>query len=494
MPAAAALAAPAVPAVPPPRVRPEAQPLLFADLGARRVVADFSGGSLSSDGGALLLREIDQRLGVSRRVAACFVDHRHPVFVEHAVEELVAQRLEGLALGYEDLNDHALLRRDPLLAVAAGKTDPLAQERSEDQQGKALASPSTLNRLELGNDRHSRCHKITHRPEALADCLLHLAVRGLPKHTREVVLDLDAMGHLVHGLQEGRHFNAYYDDYCYLPLYVVCGDVVLWAQLRTAEHGAAEGVVAALQQIVPAIRKRCKRARIIIRGDSGFAEEGLMAWCEPQPRVYYCLGLGKNARLRELLDPTLAEGRAAQCLCGGSVRRFTEFQYQTLTSWSRPRRVIGKAEVTPQGVNPRFVVTNLPARGFKGERDRQRFHADRLYEELYCARGEMENILKQQTLDLRADRLSTHHFESNQLRLWWASLAYLWVERLRALTLGGTALARATVGTIRAQLFKVAAVVRVSVRRVYVQLSSAYPWRDLFGLCQRRRLALAPDW
>lgn len=481
------------PAVSPARVRSDSQPLLFADLGPRRVVADFSGGYLSSEGGALLLREIDQRLGLSRQVAACFGDHRNQLFVEHAIEELVAQRIHGLALGYEDLNDHDFLRCDPLLAVAAGKTDPLAQERSEDQQGKALASPSTLNRLELGNEKQSRCHKITHRPQELENCLLKLAVRSLPKHAREVVLDLDAMGHLVYGLQEGRHFNAYYDDYCYLPLYVVCGDVLLWAQLRTAEHGAAEGVVAALQKIVPAVRKRCKRARIIIRGDSGFEGEELMAWCESQPQVYYCLGLSKNSRLLDRLDATLAEARAAQCLCGGSVRRFAEFAYQTLTSWSRSRRVIGKAEVTSQGANPRFVVTNLPARGFKGDRDRQRFQPDRLYEEGYCARGEMENILKQQTLDLRADRLSTHYLESNQLRLWLASLAYLLVERLRARTLGGTVLASATVGTIREKLFKVAAAVRVSVRRVYVQLSSAYPLRELFELCQRRLMALVPD-
>jgi hypothetical protein len=478
---------------PPSPVPPETHPLLFADLGPRRVVADFSGGYLSSDGGALLLRQIDRSLGVSRTVAACFVDYRHQVFVNHALEELIAQRLYGLALGYEDVNDHDFLRCDPLLAVAAGKTDPLAQQRSPDQQGKALASPSTLNRLELGNDKQSRCHKIGHRPEALADGLLQLAVRSLPKHAREIVLDLDAMGHRLHGLQEGRFFNAYYDDYCYLPLYVVCGDVLLWAQLRTADHGAAEGVVSALQKMVPAVRRRCKRARIIIRGDSGFENEELMAWCEGQPQVYYCLGLSQNARLLEWLEVTLAEARAVQCLCGGSVRRFTEFEYQTRKSWSRARRVIGKAEVSSQGDNPRFVVTNLPIRGFKDQRDRQRFQPQRLYEELYCGRGEMENILKQQTLDLRADRMSTHYLASNQLRLWLASFAYLLVERLRARTLGGTALAAATVGTIREKLFKVAAAVRVSVRRVYVQLSSAYPLRELFALCQRRLMALAPD-
>ena len=479
--------------LPEPAALPRSQALLFADLGPRRVVADFTGGYLSSDGGALLLRQIDQSLGVSRTVAACFADLRNQVFVEHGLEELLAQRIYGQALGHEDLNDHNFLRCDPLLAVAAGKTDPLAQERRPDQQGKALASPSTLNRVELGNDQHSRGHKIRHRPEALEACLLQLAVRSLPKHAREIVLDLDAMGHRVHGLQEGRFFNAYYDDYCYLPLYVVCGDVLLWSQLRTADHGAAEGVVSALQKIVPAVRQRCKRARIIIRGDGGFESEELMAWCEGQAQVDYCLGLSKNARLLALVEGTLAKARAAQCLSGGSVRRFTEFDYQTLKSWSRARRVIGKAEVSSQGANPRFVVTSLPAEGFPDEPDRQRFQPDRLYEELYCARGEMENILKQQTLDLQADRLSTHYLQSNQLRLWLASFAYLLVERLRARTLAGTALAAATVGTIREKLFKVAAAVRISVRRVYVQLSSAYPLRELFALCQRRLMALAPD-
>lgn len=254
-------------ALPPVPLWPDTQPLLFTHLGSRRVVADFSGGHLSSDGGALLLRQIDRSLGLSRSVAACYLDQRNQVFVEHAVEEMIAQRIIGLALGYEDLNDHNFLRCDPLLAVAAGKLDPLAEHRSQTQQGKALASPSTLNRLELGNDKVSRCHKIGHRTRELEDCLLRLAVRSLPKHAREIVLDLDAMGHLLHGLQEGRHFNAYYDDYCYLPLYVICGDVLLWAQLRTAEHGAADGVVAALEKIVPAVRQRCKRAWIIVWGD-----------------------------------------------------------------------------------------------------------------------------------------------------------------------------------------------------------------------------------
>ena len=470
------------------------QPLLFQDLGLRKVVADFSGGTLSSDGGALLLREVNHRLGVARELAQCFDDQRDPRFVDHQLEGLLSQRLEGLALGYEDLNDHDQLRCDPLLAVACDKADPLGQDRLfPDSRGAALAAPATLNRLELSNNKRTRCHKLPHDPQKIEACLLKLGVRCLPKHARQIVVDLDAMGHLLHGTQEGRHFSAYYDNYCYLPLYVLVGDVPLWAQLRTSDQDAASGVVPALEKIVAAIGKRCKRARIIIRGDSGFCREEIMAWCERQPRVvYYCLGLAKNSVLIEKLQPALAQARARRRLSDAqSVRAFSQFEYQTQKTWSRPRRVIGKAEVMAEGDNPRFVVTNLPARGFKGEPDRARFTPQRLYEEFYCARGQMENVLKQQTLDLAADRMSTHHLASNQLRLWLATFAYLLLERVRAWGLAGTELASATVGTVRLKLLKVAALVTVSVRRVYVRLSSAYPWQALFRLCHRRLMSLS---
>jgi len=278
-----------------------------------------------------------------------------------------------------------------------------------------------------------------------------------------------------------------------LPLYIVAGDVVLWAQLRTSDHDGADGVVPALEKIVAAIRQRCKKARIVVRGDSGFCREEIMVWCEAQPELYYCLGLAKNSVLLAALTPALVRARLRHCLCGApSVREFAEFEYQTQKSWSRARRVIGKAEVMSAGDNPRFIVTNLPAKAFKGEPDRARFTAARLYEELYCARGEMENVLKQQVLDLEADRLSTHFLASNQLRLWLASFAYLLLERLRALGCHGTELARATAGSIRLKLLKVAAQVTVSVRRVYIQLSSAYPRPDLFRLCHARLMRLAP--
>lgn len=464
------------------------QSLLFDDLGPRRVQADFCGGHLSSDGGLLLLRQLDLRLGLSRSLAQCFHDARHPFFVDHSLEQLLAQRLHGLALGYEDLNDHDTLRLDPLLAVAAGKRDPLGKDRLHDRTC-ALAAPSTLNRLELSNNRSSRYHKLSHDPRKIEQLLLKLSVRALPKNAQELVLDLDAMGHLLHGLQEGRHFNAYYDGYCYEPLYVVCGTLPLWTQLRAGGSDARHDVVAALQQIIPLVRQRCRRARILIRADSGFCREELMAFCEGQRGVYFVLGLGKNSVLVERVQRGLFWAAAQRCLTGeASSRHFSEFSYEPVRgSWSRPRRVVAKAEVTPEGANPRFVVTNLPPKGF----GQGALEAQRIYEEIYCGRGNMENVLKQQTLDLKADRMSTHYLASNQLRLWLASFAYLLLERLRALSLAGTELANATAGTIRVQLLKVAAAVQVSVRRVYVQLCSAFPQRDLFALCCQRLKAVA---
>ena len=457
-------------------------------------MVDFSGGTLSSDGGLPLLRQIDASLGLTRTLAGCFRDQRDQRFVDHSMPQLLAQRIYGLALGYEDLNDHEQLRRDPLLATACDKVDPLGQNRFNPQdRGVALAAPSTLNRLELSNNKLTRCHKLPHDPAQVENCLLTMGVRQLPKHAKEIVLDLDGMGHLVHGMQEGRHYSAYYGDYFYLPLYIVVGDVVLWAQLRTNDRDGADGVVPALEKIVAAIRRRCKKARIIVRGDSGFCRDEIMAWCEGQRAVYYCLGLAKNAVLLEQLTPALCRARQRHCLCGApSVREFAEFEYRTKKSWSGARRVVGKAEVMSAGDNPRFVVTNLPAKGWKEDKDRERFAPARLYEELYCARGEMENVLKQQVLDLQADAMSTHHLASNQLRLWLAAFAYMLLDRLRAHGCHGTELARATAGSIRLKLLKVAAQVTVSVRRVHIQLSSAFPWPELFRLCHARLMQLAP--
>ena len=444
------------------------------------MTADFSGGYLSSDGGALLLRQVDRSLGLSRLLAGCFVDGRDVRFVEHAVEELVAQRLCALALGYEDLNDHADLRRDPLLAVAANKSDPLARDRDESQQGRALAAPATLQRMESAIDHAgSRYHKLAAQPAALRELLLGQGVRTLPKDTREAIVDFDATDARLHGQQEGRFFHGYYGDYCYLPLLAFIGAVPVWAELRTADADAARGTVAALEKIVAAIRERCPFARIVVRGDSGFCREELMAWCETHG-VCYVLGLARNARLVAGLAPALARARERACLCGERTREFAELRYRTLDSWSAERRVVGKAEILGDKDNPRFVVTNLSA---------TECAAAPLYEETYCGRGDMENAVKEHQLDLFGERLSCAGFASNEVRLLLASFAQLLLERLRAIGLKGTALAQATAGTIRVQLLKIAAQVTVSVRRIHVRLASAFARQAVFARAHAQLLA-----
>jgi hypothetical protein len=314
----------------------------------------------------------------------------------------------------------------------------------------------------------------------------------VPKVAAEIVLDLDAMGHLLHGQQEGAHFNRYYDNYCYLPLYILAGDVPLWAQLRTSDRDPIAGVVEALTQVVAALRQRCPQARIIVRADANFCREELLSWCEGQKEVYYAIGFARNSALFERLSLAFAEARAVRCLTGAEkVRRFRDFSYCTTHSWSRARRVIGKAEVNTQAEDARFVVTNLPQGDFPDEAPGGRFESQALYEEFYCGRGEMENVLKQQVLDLKADRMSTHYLAGNQLRLWLATLAYLLVERVRAIGCRSTDLARVTAGSVRLKLLKVAAAVRISVRRVHVQLCSAYPLKELFCQCQRRLMQAA---
>jgi len=464
-------------------------PLLFQDLGPRKVVADFSGGHLSSDGGLLLLRQLDEGLGLSRALAACFCDHRSQRWVEHSVRELIAQRVLGLAAGYADLNDHNLLRLDPLFATAVGKSDPLGLDRpAERDRGKALAGASTLNRLELGNNRETGYHKVQADHAQIEATLLRMGVRCLPKHSKEVVIDLDATDDSLHGQQEGRFFHGFYGSYCYLPLLAFAGSIPLLAQLRTSDGGAARGAVEAMAKIVAAVRRRCPNARIIFRADSGFCNEEVMSWCESQPRVYYCLGLARNDRLlrQEKVEAAFARVRQRVIFTGGVSREFAEFTYQTLSSWSVARRVIAKAEVLHDKENPRFLATNLPAEGFAEEGEASdRFGAQKCYEDFYCARGEMENQIKQQYLDLEADRTSTHWMASNQLRLWLSTFALLLMERLRSLALGGTVLARATAGTIRLRLLKIAAQVTVSTRRVYVRLASAFPLQAVFAQAQR---------
>jgi hypothetical protein len=464
-----------------------AKQLQFQGLGKSKVEGDFSGGYLSSDGGGLLLREFESKRGLIKGLSRCFYDWREKRWVEHRLEELLRQRLFGLALGYEDLNDHSGLRRDPLLAVLSEKEDPLGMNRRDRaDRGKALASASTLNRLELGSEQAgSRYHKIAMRPEAVQGYLLKAGVKAIRRKSREVVLDFDATDDPLHGQQEGRFFHGYYGHYCYLPLYCFCGSIPLWAQLRSSDRDASDGTVEALEKIVAALRRRFGRQlRIIVRGDSGFAREPIMAFCEEHKNVYYCLGLAKNTRLKALLEPAMRTVREQFEPEESSVgkRRYEQFEYRTLKSWSRTRRVIGKAEVLGKGDNPRFIVTNLPAAGFAGAGPSDRFAPGPCYERLYCARGDMENRIKEQQLDMFADRTSTHCLRSNQLRLWLSTFAYMIVDRLRAEALQGTVLARATVGTIRLRLFKVAASIHLSVRRVHVRMASAYPYQEIFAL------------
>ena len=457
----------------------------FAEHENRRVEADFSGGHLSSDGGALLLRELDRRLGFSAAISRCFLDTRDARYVEHTVENLVAQRLLGLALGYEDLNDHDALRCDPLLALCVGKSDPLGQDRRvPEDRGKALASPPTLNRVELSAQQHSRYHKVHADFSSLENTLLELGLTALDPDTEEIVLDIDNSDNPLHGQQEGRFFQGYYDEYCYLPLYVFCGSVVLWAQLLTADHEAAAATVPALEKILPALRRRCPHARIILRADSGFCREPILAWCEAHG-LFYAIGLARNSRLLAALADALFDARIRACLCGGPTRTFTSFTYQTLDTWSRSRTILGKAEVLASGDdNARFVVTNLPEDGFDSQTP-GRFAPAAGYEQFYCGRGDMENRVKEQQLDLFATRTSSHWKAANQLRLFFSAFAYLLIVRLRERALQGTALASATAGTIRLKLFKIAAHITFSCRRIYIRLASAFPGKAVFAqACQ----------
>jgi len=470
--------------------------MLFQDLGSRKIIADFSGGNLSSDGGLLLLRQIDSALGISRLLAGCFSDARDSRRVEHSVLELVRQRLFALAMGYEDLNDHADLRSDPLLAAAVGKEDVLgAERRCSKDAGVACASASTLNRLELGANFSDRYRKVHADPEAVEDAVLTLGVRCLPKDSRVLVLDFDATDDPLHGKQEGRFFHGYYGNYCYLPLFCFCGPVPLWAQLRTSDKDASAGTVEALEKIVAVIRKRLPGVKILVRADSGFSREAIMAWCEGQEGVFYLLGMARNARLEGLAGPATMRAAAAHCLTGAASRSYMEVAYRTATSWSRERRMLCKAEMLPGGKsNPRFVTTNIPPEGIVAENGEVlmaggvRF----LYESGYCGRGNAENMIKQVLLDLKADRTSCSWLAANQTRLWFSTLAYLMLERVRSIGLAGSKLANATLGGVRLHLLKVAAVVKVSVRRVHVALCSAFPQQDAFREAVRRLEACAP--
>ena len=461
--------------------------LVFEGFAGRQVVGEFDGGDVTSNGGAPLLRETDRAIGLTGRVARCFRDDRNPAFVEHRLETLLSQRIHAIALGQEDLVDHDDLRFDPALGLLS---DTLRPRREEPPAGTAvvatLAGKSTLNRLEHGLlNGASRYCKISVDDRAMEQVFLDLYVAAHAEPPERVILDFDATDDPLHGSQEGGFFHGYYRSYCYLPLYVFAGRHLLVAKLRRANIDASAGAKEELARIVAHLRKAWPNVEIWVRADFGFAREELMSWCE-ENRVEYVLGLARNKRLEPMIAVELAETRAAFQTRGRPARIFKEITYRTLDSWSRSRRVVAKAEHLEKGANPRFIVTSLTA---------ERIGGQELYERIYCARGEMENRIKECQLDLYADRTSAATLRANQLRLWLASLAYVLMEAVRRLALAGTELANATAGTIRLKLLKIGAVVTVSVRRVKLAFTSACPAKAIFALAveRLRRLRRPPD-
>jgi hypothetical protein len=421
------------------------QLLLFSSLGRQQVQADFAGGTLTSDAGGLLLREVNRRCGLIDELAACLTDPRDPARITHELRSLLAQRVYGLALGYEDLNDHTTLRTDPLFAV-------LADQRPDPAQ--PLASAPTLCRLENRVTRASLAR--------LSAVLVEQFIRSFDQPLEELILDFDATDDPVHGTQEGRFFHGYYDHYCFLPLYVFCGSQLLVAYLRPSNIDASLHTRPILKLLVRRLRQAWPGVRIIVRGDSGFCRWKLMRWCE-RNGVFYVLGLARNSVLEGRAAPFMAAAQTQFEATKTKVRNFHEMNYAAKT-WDCPRRVIVKAEHLPEGPNVRFVVTNLPTPT-----------PVQVYDELYVARGDMENRIKEQQLALFADRTSCHAFLANQFRVLLSAAAYLLVETLRRTALADTELQAAQAGTIRLKLFKVAARVVTSVRRVIFHLSSAYP-------------------
>ncbi len=447
----------------------------FHQLGRRRVIGRFDGGKISSDAGGLLLREVESRFQILKRLAReCFRDYRDQDRIEHTVGSLIRQRVYGIALGYEDLNDHDSLRHDVVMGLLSEKRDPTGSDRVREQdQGKAIAGKSTLNRLELtpedANEK-SRYKKIVADGGKIDELMVTLFIESYESAPSEVVLDVDATDDPVHGNQEGKYFHGYYAEYCYLPLYIFSGEHLLCARLRQANEDPASGVSQELERIVKKLKSAWPGVRIILRGDSGFCREEIMSYCEGES-LDYVLGLAKNSRLIKQIDTEMAEAKQIYQATQQSARVFKDFRYRTRKSWSRERRVVGKAEYLAKGENPRFIVTSITS---------EEKQARELYEDFYCARGDMENRIKEQQLGLFADRTSTSWMRSNQLRLYFSSFAYILMHALRRLGLEGTELAKAQCDTIRLKLFKIGAQIQVTVRKVWISFSESYPYLKLF--------------
>jgi len=435
----------------------------FKACGSREIVARFDGGTISSDSGGFLLRETDRRLNLLPRLAGCFLDGRNQARIDHSILEMLSQRIYGLALGFEDINDHEQLRTDPVFGILAGR----------EELDEPLAGKSTLNRMELGAGAKDRYKKITFWKDALDELLVKVFIESHDKAPAEIILDVDTTDLPLHGKQEGRFFHGYYDNYCYLPLYIFCGEHVLCARLREANHDAAFGSLQEIQRIVAQIREAWPATKIILRGDSGFCRNQLMSWCENNS-VDFVFGLARNQRLRKIIGAQMHAATQQWNQTGKPARVFSEFSYQTKKTkkggWDRERRVVAKAEHIDGKENPRFVVTS---------RAGEAWAAQALYEELYCARGDMENRIKEQ-FSLFADRVSAETMRANQMRLYLSTMTYILVSGLRRLGLKGTELAEAQVSTIRTKLLKIGAQIRVTVRKVWISMASSYPWQKLY--------------
>lgn len=447
----------------------------FHHLGRRAVIGRFDGGKISSDAGGVLLREVEKRTDILERLAGCFRDYRNEDRIEHPVGSLIRQRVYGMALGYEDLNDHDSLRHDVVMGLLSEKQDPSGRDRVREQdQGKAIAGKSTLNRLELtpedANEK-SRYKKIVAEGEKIDELMVAVFIESYQSAPSEVVLDVDATDDPLYGNQEGRYFHGYYSEYCYLPLYIFSGEHLLCARLRQASEDPASGVLQELARIVTKLKLAWPGVRIIVRGDSGFCRDEIMSFCEADGQLDYVFGLAKNSRLIEQIGAEMGQAQESYQSTQQPARVFKDFRYRTRKSWSCERRVVGKAEYLAKGENPRFIVTSIASE----EKD-----ARELYEDFYCARGDMENRIKEQQLGLFADRTSTSWMRSNQLRLYFSSFAYILVHALRRLGLEGTELAKAQCDTIRLKLLKIGAQIRVSVRKVWMSFSESYPYLNLF--------------
>jgi hypothetical protein len=449
--------------------------LEFHALAQRKVVGKFDGGNITSDAGGLLLRETEKRTGILKGFANCFEDLRNPKMMEHPVADLIGQRVYGLALGYEDLNDHDELRQDPLLALLVGKEDPEGETRVRKRdKGKAMAGKSTLNRLELTPAKptaeEQRYKKIIMKSEEIDRLFVDVFLQAHREAPEEIILDVDATDNPLYGKQENRFFHGYYMNYCYLPLYIFCGEFLLCARLRPSNIDASEGTVEELERIVSQIRSAWPEVRIVVRGDSGFCRDKIMGWCEAQ-NIDYVFGFAKNERIRAIIAEELQQAQRLYEKTKQAARVFKDFRYQTLNSWTCERRLIGKAEYLDKGANPRFVVTSIKM---------EQMDARSLYEQLYCGRGDMENRIKEQQLWLFADRTSAGKMRANQLRLYFSSVAYMLMHALRRLGLQGTQMAKAQCNTIRLKLLKIGAQIKITVRKVWVSFAGGYPYIELF--------------